>query len=117
MKPPIVVRDLASRIGKKPHLMLMELMEMNVFANVNESIGEDAARKICERHGFLFDLEKREHGAGTIHRPPPKPEIVDEEDKAEDLQPRPPVVTVMGHVDHGKTSLLDAIRKTNVVSD
>jgi len=116
MKPPIVVRDLAARIGKKPHLMLMELMEMNVFANVNESIGEDAARKICERHGFLFDLEKRERGAGTVHRPPTKPEIVDEEDVAKDLQPRPPVVTVMGHVDHGKTSLLDAIRKTNVVA-
>ena len=116
MKPPIVVRDLAARIGKKPHLMLMELMEMNVFANVNESIGEDAARKICERHGFLFDLEKRERGAGTVHRPPPKPEIADEEDVVEDLQPRPPVVTVMGHVDHGKTSLLDAIRKTNVVA-
>jgi len=117
MKPPIVVRDLAARIGKKPHLMLMELMEMNVFANVNETIGEDIARKICERHGFLFDLEKREHGAGTIHRPSPKPGVSDEEDKAEDLQPRPPVVTVMGHVDHGKTSLLDAIRKTNVVDD
>jgi translation initiation factor IF-2 len=117
MKPPIVVRDLAARIGKKPHLLLMELMELNVFANVNESIGEDIARKICEHHGFLFDLEKREHGAGTIHRPPPKAEIVDEEDKTEDLQSRPPVVTVMGHVDHGKTSLLDAIRKTNVVAD
>jgi translation initiation factor IF-2 len=116
MKPPIVVRDLALRVGTKPHLLLAELMEMNVFANLNETIGEDITRKICERHGFLFELEKRERGAGTIHAPPKKVEVLDQGEKAEDLQLRPPVVTVMGHVDHGKTSLLDAIRKTNVAA-
>jgi translation initiation factor IF-2 len=115
MKPPVVVRDLAGRVGVKPHLLLAELMELNVFAQINETIGEDIARKICSRHGFLFELEKRERGAGTIHQPkpvePPKPGV-----KVEDLQHRPPVVTVMGHVDHGKTSLLDAIRSTNVAA-
>ncbi len=116
MKPPVVVRDLAMRIGIRPHLLLAELMEMNVFANLNETIGEDIGRKICQRHGFLFELEKRERGAGVIHAPPKKVEILDEGEKAEDLKPRPPVVTVMGHVDHGKTSLLDAIRKTNVAA-
>jgi translation initiation factor IF-2 len=116
MKPPVVVRDLALRVGTKPHLLLAELMEMNVFANLNETVGEDSARKICERHGFLFELEKRERGAGTIHAPPKKVEVLDQGEKLEDLKPRPPVVTVMGHVDHGKTSLLDAIRKTNVAA-
>jgi translation initiation factor IF-2 len=116
MKPPVTVRDLAQRIGTKPHLLLAELMAMNVFANLNETVGEDIARKICERHGFLFELEKRERGAGIVHAPPRKVEPLEVGEQVSDLKPRPPVVTVMGHVDHGKTSLLDAIRKTDVAA-
>ncbi len=117
MKPPVVVRELAQRVGKKPHQLLMDLMEMNVFASLNETIGEEVARKICERHGFKFELEKRERGAGQVHAPAGKIEVpIEKGEKVEDLKHRPPIVTVMGHVDHGKTSLLDAIRKTDVVA-
>ena len=116
MKPPVIVRDLAQRIGIRPHVLLAELMAMNVFANLAESVGEDIARKICERHGFLYELEKRERGAGIVHAPPKKVEPLEVGEEATDLKPRPPVVTVLGHVDHGKTSLLDAIRKTDVVA-
>ena len=114
MKPPIVVRELAQRVGIKPHILLGELMAMNVFANLTETIGEDIARKIAERHGFVFEVEKRAKGEGVIHKPAPPKGPEEPGEKTEDLALRPPVVTFMGHVDHGKTSLLDAIRKTNV---
>ena len=91
MKPPVIVRDFAQRIGIKSHVLLAELMTMNVFANPAETIGEDIARKICERHGFLFELEKRERGAGTVHAPPKKVEPLEVGEQATDLMPRPPV--------------------------
>ena len=116
MKPPIVVRDLAERLQKKPFQLIADLMSLNVFANVNQAIDEIVAQKICAKYGFRFEVEKRERGAGQVHAPVRKtePDIV--EDKPEDMKPRPPVVTIMGHVDHGKTTLLDVIRKADVAS-
>ncbi|MEI6714925.1 MAG: translation initiation factor IF-2 [Verrucomicrobiota bacterium] len=116
LKPPIVVRELATALGLKPFEVIRDLMGMNIFVNLNQSVELDIASKICQKYGFTFEREKREKGAG-VHKPvekvvePPKEPV---KPKANELCLRAPIVAFMGHVDHGKTTLMDAIRKTRV---
>ena len=115
IKPPIIVRELAEKLGRKPFQLIADLMELGVFANVNQSVDELVAQRLAAKHGFRFEAEKRERGGGIVHAPIAKVEV-DPDDKPEDLKPRAPVVTIMGHVDHGKTTLLDVIRKADVAA-
>ena len=106
LEDSITVQDLAGQLGKKATDVIMKLMTMGVMATINQELDVDTATIIAEEFGATVEVKvSKEEELFT-----------DIEDAPEDLQHRPPVVTIMGHVDHGKTSLLDMIRSTHVTS-
>jgi translation initiation factor IF-2 len=103
---PITVKDLAIKLQLKASVLIMELMSRRVMAGINQNIDPAVVAVIAEKYGYrIVEAPTKEEAALSTH---------EEKDKPEDLKPRAPIVTIMGHVDHGKTSILDAIRKTKV---
>ena len=103
----ITVQELANRMAERSGEVVKTLMKMGVMATINQIVDADTAELVVQEFG---------HKVRRVAESDVELGMRGEEDKSEDLRARPPVVTVMGHVDHGKTSLLDAIRKADVAS-
>ena len=99
------VKELGERLGIKANLVIKRLVDRGVFATINQTLDLDTIKDLCKYFGATATEVSFEEEAA---------QLVQQAEVPEDLQTRPPVVTVMGHVDHGKTSLLDSIRETNV---
>ena len=103
----ITVKEFAEGIGKKSSEIIMALMKLGVMATINQELDFDTACLVADSFGINAELLEEKNEEDIL--------FDDSEGNPENLQPRPPVVVVMGHVDHGKTSLLDRIRSTNVI--
>ena len=101
----ITIRELANRMSEQSSNLIKHLLSMGVKATINHAIDADIAEYLVKEFGH--NPIKEEKAEDIIQK--------NKETKNENLKSRPPIVTVMGHVDHGKTSLLDVLRKTNVV--
>jgi translation initiation factor IF-2 len=117
LRGAVVIKELAERMGLRPNRLIADLMQMNMLVSINERIELDVASKLADKYGFKIELErqKRSNERKPVLKKEEEHDIIPE-DNLDEMVVRPPVVTFLGHVDHGKTSLMDRIRNAKVVS-
>lgn len=109
-KSPLSVEELAKKLNKNPNEIIKFFFFKGNLINLNSVLDEEKIGEICLEYGYDFQIEKEINAENILDN------ISFDDDDEKDLKPRPPIVTIMGHVDHGKTTLLDVIRQSSITS-